>query len=457
MDAADFASRLLYAAAWCAGRLPLRWQQAIGARLGDVMRWRDAREARVARRNIALVAPGLAPAAAAALHRDVLRQTGRLGMETLRIWTRPRADNLALVAAVHGEAHLQAARDAGRGVIVAAPHYGNHELVIEWMAARGPFALVYRAPEEAYGDRFLRLARAGENVVLVQAEAAAMRPLLKALHAGGAVGITPDQQPKEGAGEFAPFFGRPAQTLTLVPRDGAGGLCRAARGRSFRRACGARRRGRGRRRPGRRAGGDERRGRTHRAPRHEPVPVDLQTLQPAPARQRRTQSLPAGFPMTDDASSEWRTLPPAARTVAMISGVLLALPAAVAIGFLASTVLDAGTATGIALFAGALLAIAVAGALYGRARWRRTRWRVDARGLQVCRGVVWRTEVLVPRSRVQHLDIERGPIERRFGLATLVVHTAGTRLSALRQSGFLDADAVALRDALLPEAVDGDL
>ena len=218
MDAADFASRLLYAAAWCAGRLPLRWQQAIGARLGDVMRWRDAREARVARRNIALVAPGLAPAATAALHRDVLRQTGRLGMETLRVWTRSRADNLALVASVHGQPHLDAARDAGRGVIVAAPHYGNHELVIEWMAARGPFALVYRAPETAYGDRFLRLARDGENVVLVPAEASAMRPLLKALQAGGAVGITPDQQPKEGAGDFAPFFGRPAQTLTLVPR-----------------------------------------------------------------------------------------------------------------------------------------------------------------------------------------------------------------------------------------------
>ena len=218
MDAADFASRLLYAAAWGAGRLPLRWQQAIGARLGDVMRWRDAREARVARRNIALVAPGLAPAAAAALHRDVLRQTGRLGMETLRVWTRSRADNLALVASVHGQPHLDAARDAGRGVIVAAPHYGNHELVIEWMAARGPFALVYRAPETAYGDRFLRLARDGENVVLVPAEASAMRPLLKALQAGGAVGITPDQQPKEGAGDFAPFFGRPAQTLTLVPR-----------------------------------------------------------------------------------------------------------------------------------------------------------------------------------------------------------------------------------------------
>ena len=87
-----------------------------------------------------------------------------------------------------------------------------------------------------------------------------------------------------------------------------------------------------------------------------------------------------------------------------------------------------------------------------RARVRRTHWKLDARGLQVRRGLVWKHELLVPRSRVQHLDIERGPIERRFGLATLVVHTAGTRLHALRQPGLLDADALALRDALLPEA-----
>jgi KDO2-lipid IV(A) lauroyltransferase len=218
MDAAAIASRLLYAAAWCVGRLPLGVQRWLGDVSGAAMRLRDGRESKVARRNLALVAPALDPEAAAALHRDVLKQTGRLGVETLRIWTRPRADNLALVAAVHGEDVLRAALDAGRGVIVAAPHYGNHELVIEWMAARGPFALVYRAPESATGDRFLRLARGGENVVLVPAEASAMRPLLKSLQAGGVVGITPDQQPKEGAGEFAPFFGRPAQTLSLIPR-----------------------------------------------------------------------------------------------------------------------------------------------------------------------------------------------------------------------------------------------
>src|SRR5688572_10934080 len=119
MDAAAIASRLLYAAAWCVGRLPLAVQQRLGDAAGAAMRIANGREARVARRNIALVAPDLAPDAAAALLRAVLRQTGRLGFETLRIWTRPRADNLALVASVHGEAALRQALAAGRGVIVA--------------------------------------------------------------------------------------------------------------------------------------------------------------------------------------------------------------------------------------------------------------------------------------------------------------------------------------------------
>ncbi|HAI58863.1 MAG TPA: hypothetical protein DCM32_03190 [Xanthomonadaceae bacterium] len=79
-----------------------------------------------------------------------------------------------------------------------------------------------------------------------------------------------------------------------------------------------------------------------------------------------------------------------------------------------------------------------------------TRWRLDDDGLRVRRGRYWRSEVLVPRARVQHLDIERGPIERRFGLATLVVHTAGTRLNAVRQPGFDEASASRLRDALVP-------
>ena len=119
---------------------------------------------------------------------------------------------------MHGAAHLRAALDAGRGLIVAAPHFGNWEWLVEFLAAQAPFTLVYRVPEKAAGDVFLRLARGGPNVRLVPAETNAMRPLWKALKEGGMVGITPDQQPKFGGGEFAPFFGRDALTLSLIPR-----------------------------------------------------------------------------------------------------------------------------------------------------------------------------------------------------------------------------------------------
>ena len=111
-----------------------------------------------------------------------------------------------------------AAIASGRGVIVAAPHFGNWELLNQYLASRGPIAVVYRPPESAVGDEFLQLVRGVDNVRQVRAEGPAVRQLWKVLKDGGAVGILPDQQPKAGDGEFAPFFGTQALTMTLVSR-----------------------------------------------------------------------------------------------------------------------------------------------------------------------------------------------------------------------------------------------
>ncbi len=95
-----------------------------------------------------------------------------------------------------------------------------------------------------------------------------------------------------------------------------------------------------------------------------------------------------------------------------------------------------------------LLAGAAIGAAFAYRRLRRTRWRLDAQGLGLRRDLLWQLETRVPVSRVQHLDLRRGPLERRARLATLVVHTAGTRLSAVVVSGLDEADAEHLRDTL---------
>jgi uncharacterized protein len=100
------------------------------------------------------------------------------------------------------------------------------------------------------------------------------------------------------------------------------------------------------------------------------------------------------------------------------------------------------------------LSLAVLAGLPGFGAWlaikqfRRTHWRLDSAGFGLRRGRMWRQETRVPASRVQHLDLRRGPLERRLGLATLVIHTAGTRHSAVTVRGLDAADAERLRDRL---------
>jgi KDO2-lipid IV(A) lauroyltransferase len=216
----DLIARILYALAAAIARLPWTVLYRIGDAIAALWRWRDARESRVARRNLVLAFPAMTPVQRDALHRAVLRTTARQALETLRFWARPRAGNFALIREHEGVALFDAALASGHGVIIAAPHYGNWELLNQWLAGRTPLAILYRAPESAIGEAFLQRVRADDDgrVTQVRAEGAAVRQLFKRLNEGGVVGILPDQQPKAGEGEFAPFFGVQALTMTLLPR-----------------------------------------------------------------------------------------------------------------------------------------------------------------------------------------------------------------------------------------------
>lgn len=79
-------------------------------------------------------------------------------------------------------------------------------------------------------------------------------------------------------------------------------------------------------------------------------------------------------------------------------------------------------------------------------RYRYTFWRLDTDGFAVRRGRLWLWETQVPTSRVQHLDIKRGPLERMQRLASLVLHTAGTRLGGVHVSGLDETVAERLRE-----------
>jgi membrane protein YdbS with pleckstrin-like domain len=84
--------------------------------------------------------------------------------------------------------------------------------------------------------------------------------------------------------------------------------------------------------------------------------------------------------------------------------------------------------------------------------YRHTSYGIDERGLEIRRGVIWKRVVNVPRSRVQHTDVSQGPLERRYGLGTLVIYTAGTEYARITLAGLEHAVALALRENLMPEA-----
>ncbi|MEO5823122.1 MAG: PH domain-containing protein [Vicinamibacteraceae bacterium] len=87
---------------------------------------------------------------------------------------------------------------------------------------------------------------------------------------------------------------------------------------------------------------------------------------------------------------------------------------------------------------------------YGPGLRYQTTWvRLDDDGLDFEHGWLWRHQISVPRSRIQHTDVTQGPYERRFGLATLVVYTAGTEHASIPIEGLSHQTALAFRDALL--------
>jgi membrane protein YdbS with pleckstrin-like domain len=81
--------------------------------------------------------------------------------------------------------------------------------------------------------------------------------------------------------------------------------------------------------------------------------------------------------------------------------------------------------------------------------YRSLRFGIDAIGIRIERGVWWRSVVALPLARIQHSDVTQGPLERRYGVATLTFFTAGSVYTKISLPGLVHSDAIALRDSLV--------
>ncbi|MBC7603896.1 MAG: lysophospholipid acyltransferase family protein [Ramlibacter sp.] len=146
--------------------------------------------------------------------RGAVAQSGKLIAEVPRLWfgkpVRIEWEN---------EACIDAARARGKGIVFLTPHLGCFEVSAQGYAScYGRITVLYRPARKAWLRDLVDTARGRSNLATAPTTLAGVRQMLRALKAGEAVGLLPDQVPPAGLGEWAPFFGRDAYTMTLSAR-----------------------------------------------------------------------------------------------------------------------------------------------------------------------------------------------------------------------------------------------
>ena len=150
--------------------------------------------------------------------RAAVAQAGCMVTELPRLWFGP-----PVPVQWDGADAIEAAHAAGRGLLFLTPHLGCFEITAQAYAARfarerGPITVLYRPARKRWLAPLIEHARSRDGLATAPTTLAGVRQLLRALRAGQAVGLLPDQVPPAGQGTWAPFFGRDAYTMTLAAR-----------------------------------------------------------------------------------------------------------------------------------------------------------------------------------------------------------------------------------------------
>lgn len=143
---------------------------------------------------------------------------GRMVAELPRLWL-----GAPLPFRIEGGACVEAAYAQGRGILYLTPHLGCFEFSAQaaaqrWSADHGPITVLYRPARQPWLAKVMETARNRPGMQAVPTNLSGVRQMIKALRRGEAVGLLPDQVPPQGQGQWSPFFGKDAYTMTLAVR-----------------------------------------------------------------------------------------------------------------------------------------------------------------------------------------------------------------------------------------------
>jgi len=197
-------------------RLPLPVLHGLGIVLGWLIYWAPGRHSGRMRHNVFVSGVCTPGRDCRKLLRQSIGEAGKAIVELIPVWLRPYENVLKLVKGTSGWEHIDAARAAGKGIILIGPHIGCFEMLNLYYASLHPFTAMYKPPRKPMLAELMLSGRQRGQANLVPTDMSGVRAQLAALKRHEAIGILPDQVATGGDGVWAPFLGRPAYTPTLV-------------------------------------------------------------------------------------------------------------------------------------------------------------------------------------------------------------------------------------------------
>ncbi len=206
--------------------LPLSLGRIITGGLAWVVYQLNTTSREVTETNLKLCYPHLNKNEIDKLTRNSIKSSSHLITEIPRVWLRPNEKTVELIHQVEGEDLLKGSTsNPDAGTLILMPHLGNWEVLFPYLLQDYTVSALYRPPKIPQLESIVRTGRQRGGGKIIKTTRMEARKMLKVLKNGEILILLPDQNPQDGSGVFAPFYGIPAYTMTLpqglVKRTGA--------------------------------------------------------------------------------------------------------------------------------------------------------------------------------------------------------------------------------------------
>ena len=196
------------------GLLPLCVLQQMGTFLGSAAWLVPGSYKRRAAKNLAFAYPDAPPA----MLRQAMQQLMRMFLEIAYLWSPRNASRLQTLVFCDHWPLVEETLAQGRGLILISPHVGCFEMLGPLYSQRHTATVIFKEPRMKWVTDLITRFRLSPQLTFVPATQKGVKGLVRTLMRGHTIGVLPDQVPTNGNGVYAPFFGQPAYTATLVQR-----------------------------------------------------------------------------------------------------------------------------------------------------------------------------------------------------------------------------------------------